>query len=152
FYCMKFIRGRDLGELLSLLRRGDEETRRSYGRVRLLSIFQAVCHGMAYAHERGVIHRDLKPRNIMLGEHGEVSIVDSGLAKTVSKEDEPLLASDSSERLAALRIAETVELASSSDETRVRFHGDSTILRELKDPTAVSTISVGLRAAEKSSD
>ena len=87
FYCMKFIRGRDLGELLSLLRRGDEETRKSYGRVRLLSIFQAVCHGIAFAHERGVIHRDLKPRNIMIGEHGEVSIVDWGLAKTLGRED-----------------------------------------------------------------
>jgi serine/threonine-protein kinase len=93
FYCMKFIRGRDLGELLGLLRKGDEETRRSYGRVRLLTIFQAVCHGIAYAHEHNVIHRDLKPRNVMLGEHGVVSIVDWGLAKTLGPQEsggEPL--------------------------------------------------------------
>jgi len=93
FLCMKFIRGRDLGEILGLLRRGDPDARRSYGRVRLLSIFQGVCHGLAYAHERGVIHRDMKPRNIMIGEHGEVSIVDWGLAKTVGRDDpEPSLA------------------------------------------------------------
>ncbi|MBI3725822.1 SUMF1/EgtB/PvdO family nonheme iron enzyme [bacterium] len=87
FLAMKFIRGRDLGEVLSLLRRGDAEARRSYGRVRLLSIFQGVCHGIAYAHERGVIHRDLKPRNVMIGEHGEVSIVDWGLAKMLGRDD-----------------------------------------------------------------
>jgi serine/threonine-protein kinase len=86
FLCMKFIRGRDLGDVLSALRRGDEETRKNYGRVRLLSIFQGICHGIAFAHERGVIHRDLKPRNIMLGEHGEVSICDWGLAKMVNAE------------------------------------------------------------------
>ncbi len=87
FLCMKFIRGRDLGEVLSMLRRGDEEARKNYGRVRLLSIFQAVCHGIAFAHERGIIHRDLKPKNVMLGEHGQVSIVDWGLAKKVGQSD-----------------------------------------------------------------
>jgi serine/threonine-protein kinase len=86
FLCMKFIRGRDLGEVLNLLRKGDEEARKSYGRVRLLSIFQGICHGIAFAHERGVIHRDLKPRNVMLGEHGEVSIVDWGLSKTIRRD------------------------------------------------------------------
>ena len=90
FLCMKFIRGRDLGDVLSALRRGDEETRKHYGRVRLLSIFQGICHGIAFAHERGVIHRDLKPRNIMLGEHGEVSICDWGLAKNVVAGEAPV--------------------------------------------------------------
>ena len=47
----------------------------------LLNIFLKVCDGMAFAHSRGVIHRDLKPGNIMVGEFGEVQIMDWGLAK-----------------------------------------------------------------------
>ena len=49
----------------------------------LLNIFLKVCDGMAFAHSKGVIHRDLKPDNIMVGEFGEVQIMDWGLAKVV---------------------------------------------------------------------
>ncbi|MEK7469873.1 MAG: bifunctional serine/threonine-protein kinase/formylglycine-generating enzyme family protein [Planctomycetota bacterium] len=84
FLCMKKIAGRDLGKLLQDLARGDEETRKSYSRTRLLGIFQEVCLGVAYAHDRGVIHRDLKPGNVMIGEYGETLIVDWGLAQVIS--------------------------------------------------------------------
>ena len=49
----------------------------------LLNIFLKVCDGIAFAHSKGVIHRDLKPDNIMVGEFGEVQIMDWGLAKVV---------------------------------------------------------------------
>jgi eukaryotic-like serine/threonine-protein kinase len=84
FLCMKKIQGRDLGKLLQDLARGDEETKKSYSRTRLLGIFQEVCLGVAYAHDRGVIHRDLKPGNVMIGEYGETLIVDWGLAQVIS--------------------------------------------------------------------
>ncbi|MCE9582911.1 MAG: SUMF1/EgtB/PvdO family nonheme iron enzyme [Planctomycetes bacterium] len=81
FLAMKRIHGRDLGQVLHAIRKGDAEAARQWTRTRLLQIFQAVCQGMAFAHDRGVIHRDLKPANVMLGDYGEVYIVDWGLAR-----------------------------------------------------------------------
>ncbi|HUT34202.1 MAG TPA: protein kinase [Planctomycetota bacterium] len=53
----------------------------------LLQVFLKVCDGVAFAHSRGVIHRDLKPANIMVGDYGEVLVMDWGLAKIVRRND-----------------------------------------------------------------
>jgi serine/threonine protein kinase/formylglycine-generating enzyme required for sulfatase activity len=81
FLCMKRIHGRDLAEVLAELAAGRPEAKERWSRVRLLQIFQDICLGVAYAHSKGVIHRDLKPSNVMIGEFGEVLVVDWGLAK-----------------------------------------------------------------------
>ena len=81
FYTMKFVKGITLLKVLDLLAQGVEATAKKYPLAALLTIFQKVCDALAFAHAKGVIHRDLKPENIMLGDFGEVLVMDWGLAK-----------------------------------------------------------------------
>ena len=81
FFTMKRVKGDTLEEIISALRRGDPEGQAKYGRRKLLSAMSQVCNAVAYAHNRGVIHRDLKPANIMLGDFGEVYVLDWGIAR-----------------------------------------------------------------------
>ncbi len=85
FYTMKFVRGITLKKVLELISTV-EETARKYPLGALLTIFQKVCDAVAFAHAQGVIHRDLKPENIMLGDYGEVLVMDWGLAKRIKDE------------------------------------------------------------------
>ena len=83
FYTMKLVRGITLQKVLRLMKDGAEPTLRKYSLSVLLTVFQKVCDALAFAHSKGVIHRDLKPDNIMLGDFGEVLVMDWGLAKTL---------------------------------------------------------------------
>src|SRR6185295_3749434 len=89
FLAMKRVKGKDLGDVLMDLATGQPGAEDEWSLTRLLRIFQDVCLGIAYAHSRGVLHRDLKPANVMLGDYGEVLIVDWGLAKFIGETDKP---------------------------------------------------------------
>jgi serine/threonine-protein kinase len=83
YYAMRFVRGKNLGDVA---RRFHEDgnrdaVSRNLQFHRLLQSFLAVCETIAYAHARGVVHRDLKPGNIRLGPFGETLVLDWGLAK-----------------------------------------------------------------------
>ena len=81
FYTMKFVRGVTLHDVLQFIEAGTGGALEKYPLSMLLTVFQKVCDAIAFAHSKGVIHRDLKPANIMLGEYGEVLVMDWGLAR-----------------------------------------------------------------------
>jgi serine/threonine-protein kinase len=89
YYSMKLVRGQTLGEVIEALRGEDVEATQRYNLVRLLSIFLSACQALAYAHTRRVVHRDLKPDNIMVGDFGEVLVMDWGLARMLEESDDP---------------------------------------------------------------
>ncbi len=88
FFIMKRVRGVSLEHVIDDLRGGDLETSAN-ARPRLLRAFSSACLAVAFANSRGVIHRDLKPSNVMLGEFGEVNVLDWGIAKVVSEDSGP---------------------------------------------------------------
>lgn len=88
FFTMKIIEGRTLTEVIQEYHRGLETnslqrttSSTSWSLRQLLDALRRVCEAVAYAHSRGVLHRDLKPHNVMLGLHGEVLVLDWGLVK-----------------------------------------------------------------------
>jgi len=87
YFTMKRVHGATFEEIVDALREGGPEAARQYTRHKLLSAFASVCHAVAFAHARGVVHRDLKPGNVMLGDFGEVYVLDWGLAKVVAATD-----------------------------------------------------------------
>jgi eukaryotic-like serine/threonine-protein kinase len=81
YFTMKRIRGVTLRDVLRGQRAGDPALLEQYSRRRLLAAFATVCLAVHYAHTRDVLHRDLKPGNIMLGEYGEIYVLDWGVAR-----------------------------------------------------------------------
>ncbi|MDP7033874.1 MAG: serine/threonine-protein kinase, partial [Planctomycetota bacterium] len=76
FFAMKRIEGHSLHNHM-----GELGARLGTERTRLLGVFLKICDGVSFAHSKQIVHRDLKPANIMLGEYGEVWVVDWGLAR-----------------------------------------------------------------------
>ncbi len=87
YYTMKLVKGRTLQRILDDLRHEDKEALEHYTLDRLLTIFRKVCDALAFAHAQKIIHRDLKPENIMVGEFGEVLVMDWGIAKVLGQSD-----------------------------------------------------------------
>ncbi|MGP0065466.1 MAG: protein kinase domain-containing protein [Isosphaeraceae bacterium] len=91
YYAMRFVRGETFKAAIDRFHK-DLASRTDPGGhhrefQKLVRRFLVVCETMAYAHSRGVIHRDLKPRNILLGPYGETLIADWGLAKVVGRSE-----------------------------------------------------------------
>jgi serine/threonine protein kinase len=83
FFTMKYLRGESLDLLLQRVLENDQQAAAKYSLDRVLQIFIRVCNAVRFAHSRNILHLDIKPNNVSLGDFGEVSVLDWGLATEI---------------------------------------------------------------------
>ena len=88
YFTMKKLRGRDLSDILDKISEGDKATIEKYPLDSLLNVLIHCSQCLAFAHNQKVVHRDMKPANIMIGDYGEIMVLDWGLAKVWDMEDD----------------------------------------------------------------
>jgi serine/threonine protein kinase len=130
FYAMKLVRGRRL----------DEQAEHPLALAELLQLFQKICDAVAFAHANGVLHRDLKPQNIMLGAFGEVLVLDWGLAKQVGDPPPPATLQDGTERLVTAHTAPGTVFGTPGYMPPEQARGDIDLIDERADVYALGAI------------
>ena len=87
FFVMKYVEGQTLADIIERLAAGDPPALAFWTSERRVELMIAVLQALDYAHERGILHRDVKPDNIMVGTHGEVRLMDWGIARRIGQPD-----------------------------------------------------------------
>ena len=88
YFSMKRVEGETLRMILAKLSEDRSGYRRRYSLRRLIEIFIGACNGVAFAHRHGILHCDLKPGNLMVGDYGEVLVMDWGMARYHCERDQ----------------------------------------------------------------
>ncbi|MBO5763020.1 MAG: serine/threonine protein kinase [Lentisphaeria bacterium] len=89
FFIMKYLHGQPLSRFLKRVREGAAPEAEEYNINRLIQIFVRVCDAVHFAHSRHVLHLDIKPGNVYLGDYGEVQLIDWGLSADLDPENPP---------------------------------------------------------------
>jgi len=92
FFTMKLMQGEPLNSILNEIKKGNAVYQEKYNEYSLMNIFRKICDAVDFAHSRDIIHRDIKPHNVIVGRHGEVLLMDWGLALYIGdpeKEENP---------------------------------------------------------------
>ncbi|TWU46280.1 Serine/threonine-protein kinase PknD [Rubripirellula tenax] len=150
YYTMKRISGENFFNVLRSIAKGDEEVLRAFPLYRRIEIIQDVCQTLASAHVSGVIHRDVKPENIWVGNFGEVTLLDWGTAK-VWGESMPFMTEPEGQRRNVIR-------DSASDDSVVHQTGDYDLPpltpaeKMVGTPTYMSPEQIGNRDIDDRSD
>jgi len=127
YYTMKFVRGVTLSKRLREISRNNEldDKAKLAERIKLLGVFIDVCNAVAFAHSKGVVHRDLKPDNIMVGEFGETIVLDWGLARVEGEDSKKVthILSTKSLRSSGQRKKKKADESDSSTSARLTMMG-----------------------------
>lgn len=87
YYTMPYVEGKTLKQLLRTAKKQETEGKKmnhiAESIPALIRIFLSICQAVAYSHSKHVLHRDLKPENIIIGQYGQIIILDWGLAKVL---------------------------------------------------------------------
>lgn len=89
YFVMKHVRGESLEAIIARLKAGDPATHDRFPFHVRVQVFMSILNAMAYAHQQGFIHRDVKPANVMVGPFGEVTVMDWGLARHLHGKEAP---------------------------------------------------------------
>jgi serine/threonine-protein kinase len=91
FFVMKYVEGETLEHVIERLAAGDPLYHARYPIEARVQLFRGILDAVAHAHARGYVHRDLKPANVMVGPHGQVVVMDWGIAKRIGTPDSPAM-------------------------------------------------------------
>jgi serine/threonine-protein kinase len=83
FFTMKLVQGESLHHIIMEIKKGVPQYVEKFNMFHLLYIFRRICDAIAFAHSKDIIHQDIKPHNVIVGQYGEVLVMDWGLAKFI---------------------------------------------------------------------